>query len=134
MPKVIVYPNPIYNPIGVRTLLGEVGVTGPMLQDETSIKCVMTEDQIARFRNSRGAAHKLEIVPDAPPPAPAPEPQAAAPGPVAVPDPVVIDPEILSDDEPRPKDPAIQDAEDDGPNAGGSDSGNDSDPGPKRAA
>ena len=132
MPKVIVYPNPIYNPIGVRTLLGEVGVTGPMLQDETSIKCVMTEDQISRFRNSRGAAHWLEIVPEAPPPVP--EPQAAAPGPVAVPDPAVIDPEILSDDEPRPKDPAIQDAEDDDPNAGGSDSGSGSDPDPKRAA
>jgi len=66
MPKVIVHTNPLYNAIGVRLLLGEVGVTGPMLQDETTIRCVMTEDQILRFRNSRGAAHRVEIVPEAP--------------------------------------------------------------------
>lgn len=66
MPKVIVTPNGSYNPTGVRLLLSELGV-GVMLQDETTIRCVMTDAQIARFRNSRGAAHKLEIVEDAPP-------------------------------------------------------------------
>lgn len=67
MPKVIITPSSIFNPIGVRLLLGEVGVIGPMYQDETTITCIMTEAQIERFRNGRGAAHKVEIVPDAPP-------------------------------------------------------------------
>lgn len=118
MPKVIVTPNPMYNPIGVRQLLAEMGVTGPMLQDATTIKCVMSEDQIHRFRNSRGAAHQVVIVPD-PPPAP-----------------VLVEPtraeveEFFSDDEPPLTDPTTPEF----PNAGGSDSSDDSDPDPKKAA
>ncbi len=68
MPKVIITPSSAFNPIGVRLLLGEVGVLGPMLQDETTITCIMTDDQIFRFRNGRGAAHKVEIVPESPAP------------------------------------------------------------------
>ncbi len=67
MPKVIITPSPAFNPMGVRLLLGEVGVNA-MLQDDTTITCMMSEDQISRFRNGRGAAHKVEIVPEAPPP------------------------------------------------------------------
>jgi hypothetical protein len=64
MPRVKVIPNPQHNPIGVRLLLGEIGVNGPMLQDEVSITTVMTEDQINRFRNGRGAAHQIQILPE----------------------------------------------------------------------
>ena len=71
MPKVIITVNQSYSAIGVRMLLGEIGVCAPIYQDETSITTVMSEDQIHRFRNSKGAAHKLEVVVDAPPPAPA---------------------------------------------------------------
>ena len=69
MPKVVITVNQSYSAIGVRMLLGEIGVCAPILQDETSITTVMTEEQIHRFRNSKGAAHKLEVVAD-PPPAP----------------------------------------------------------------
>ena len=48
-------------------LLGNLGVHGPMLQDESGIVCVMTEAEINSFRNGRGAAHKLEVIPDPPP-------------------------------------------------------------------
>ncbi len=68
MPKVIITPSSAFNPIGVRLLLGEVGVLGPMLQDETTITCIMSEAQIDRFRNGRGAAHKVEIIAEAPAP------------------------------------------------------------------
>lgn len=64
MPKVKVTPNPAYDPLGVRILLSNLGVSGPMLQDETSITCIMTEDEINRFRNGRGAAHRVEIIPE----------------------------------------------------------------------
>ena len=66
MPKVIITPNPQYNAIGIRLLLAAIGV-GPMIQDDTTIKCQMTDAQIDRFRNGRGAAHKLEIISDPPP-------------------------------------------------------------------
>lgn len=85
MPKVIVTPNQSYNPTGVRLLLAEIGV-GLMLQDQTTITCVMTDEQIARFRNSKGAAHKLEVVEDAHTPIPTVEAnereqeQSAGPG------------------------------------------------------
>ena len=59
MPMCKVYPNPTYDPLGVRALLGQIGVSGPMLQDETSITCQMTEQQIGNFINGRGAAHRL---------------------------------------------------------------------------
>jgi len=62
--KVIITPNPQYDPIGVRLTLQQIGV-GPMIQDATTIRCLMSDDQISRFRNGRGAAHKLEVVPDA---------------------------------------------------------------------
>ena len=74
MPMCKVYPNPTYDPLGVRVLLGQIGVSGPMLQDETSITCQMTEQQIRDFTHGRGAAHRLVVqVPPAPEP-PAPEP------------------------------------------------------------
>ena len=87
MPKVVITPNQAYNPTGVRLLLAECGV-GPMLQDETTITCQMTEAQIDRFRNSRGAAHKLEVVLEAPPVPP-------------------VEAGPYSDDEPAPSDPSM---------------------------
>lgn len=74
MPKVKITPNSAYDPLGVRVLLSNLGVKGPMLQDETTITCMMTEAEINSFRNGRGAAHKLEIIPDPPPAAPEPSP------------------------------------------------------------
>jgi len=73
MPMVKVYPHPSYDPLGVRVLLGQIGVSGPMLQDETSITCSMTEQQISNFVNGRGAAHRLVVQTPEPP---APEPPA----------------------------------------------------------
>lgn len=90
MPKVKITPNSAYDPLGVRVLLSNLGVKGPMYQDETSITCVMTEAEINSFRNGRGAAHKLEVIPD---PAPAPE-QSTTP---------IFD-EEESDDEPNSSD------------------------------
>lgn len=68
MPKVRITPNSAYDPLGVRILLSNLGVQGPMLQDAKTITCMMTEAEINSFRNGRGAAHGLEIIPD---PAPA---------------------------------------------------------------
>lgn len=76
MPRVKVHVNTMFNPIGVRLLLGEIGVIAPMLQEENCITTVMSEDQISRFRNSRGAAHMVEILPEPKAePEPAPEPE-----------------------------------------------------------
>jgi hypothetical protein len=91
MPKVKITPNPAYNAIGIRLLLSDIGVQGPMLQDETTITCVMTDEQISRFRNGRGAAHMVEIIPDPPP-----VPMRAA---------LEIN-HVESDDEPNTTDPA----------------------------
>lgn len=85
MPKVKITPNSAYDPLGVRILLSNLGVKGPMLQDETSITCVMTEAEINSFRNGRGAAHGIQIIPDAPPiPAVETDDEPAAEDPVSL--------------------------------------------------
>lgn len=75
MPTVKITPNPAYDPLGVRILLSNLGVKGPMLQDESSIICAMTDAEINAFRNGRGAAHKLEIIPEPKKPEQEPEPE-----------------------------------------------------------
>src|SRR5262245_48940121 len=69
MKKVRITVSQNFNAIGVRMLLGEIGVTQPILQEEKdgihTITTMMTDDLISRFRNSKGAAHRLEILPEA---------------------------------------------------------------------
>ena len=72
MKKVKITISPMYNAIGVRLLLGEIGVIAPMLQEENTIITHMSEDQIHRFRNSKGAAHRIETIEPPAEPAPAP--------------------------------------------------------------
>ena len=93
MPMVKVHPHPSYDPLGVRVLLGQIGVSGPMLQDETCITCQMSEQQISNFVNGRGAAHRLVVQAEAaaPAPAPAPAPEPPAPEP-PVPEPPAPEP------------------------------------------
>jgi hypothetical protein len=61
--KVRVHINPMFNPQSARTRLNELGITHQIEKDGV-IECRMSETQRIDFLNSRGAAHRLEIVQD----------------------------------------------------------------------
>lgn len=74
MPRVKIHVTQGFNVIGVGVNLQQIGVMAPMhyCEDGSGIVTVLTAEQIDRFKNSRGAAHRVEEFPDAPVQATAP--------------------------------------------------------------